>query len=230
MAEPEERCPRCGSPVEPLQEYCLECGDRIRTPGVVPALADSWRRRLRWYPGDWIWPSLLALVIAALAASAAILWTREAESAARETLVGDTSQLPTTVATIPPTTAAATPTVPTETTETSTTTTETTTRPDRRKKRLIEWPRGRSGWTLVLASLPTSSGRERAVAKAREALDAGLEQVGVLDSSRFSSLHPGYHVVFSGVYRTLSEAQDAASRAADQGFGSSYARRITVAR
>ena len=229
MPEPEARCPHCGSPVEPLQEYCLECGDRLHTPGVVPALAERWRRRVRWYPGDWIWPSLLALLVAVLAGSGAILGTREAESAARETLVGDTSPLPTTVATLPPTTAAAAPTVPTETTETSTTTTETT-RPDARKKRLIEWPRGRSGWTLVLASLPTSSGRDRAVAKAREALNAGLEQVGVLDSSRFSSLHPGYHVVFSGVYRTLSEAQDAASRAADQGFGNSYARRITVAR
>jgi hypothetical protein len=230
MANPEARCPHCDSPIEPLQEYCLECGERLRTPGVVPALEARWRRRLRWYPGDWIWPSLLALLVAVLAASAAILWTREAESAASETLVGDTSPLPTTVATLPPPTATAAPTVPTDTTATATTTTETTTRPDARRKRLIEWPRGRSGWTLVVASLPTSSGRERALAKAREALDAGLEQVGVLDSSRFSSLHPGYHVVFSGVYRTLSEAQDAASRAADEGFGNSYARRITVAR
>jgi hypothetical protein len=229
VADPEARCPHCGSPVEPLQEYCLECGDRLRTSGVVPALAEGWRRRLRWYPGDWIWPSLLALLVAVLAAAAAILWTREAESAASQTLVGDTAQLPATVATLPPTTGAA-PTVPTATTGTSTTATETTTRPDARRRRLIEWPRGRSGWTLVLASLPASSGRDRAMAKAREALTAGLEQVGVLDSSRFSSLHPGYHVVFSGVYRTLSEAQDAASRAADQGFGNSYARRITVAR
>jgi hypothetical protein len=229
MAEPEARCPRCGSPVEPLQEYCLECGDRLRTPGVVPALAEGWRRRLRWYPGDWIWPSLLALVIAVLAASAAILWTREAESAARETLVGDTSQLPTTLATIPPTTAPPAPTVPTETTETTGTTTATTSRPDTRR-RLVEWPRGRSGWTLVLASLPTSGGRPAATAKATDALQAGLPRVGVLESSRFSSLHPGYYVVFSGVYATLSEAQDAASSAAGAGYGNSYARRITSAR
>ncbi|MGH3116009.1 MAG: hypothetical protein ACRDQ2_02640 [Gaiellales bacterium] len=229
MAEPEARCPHCGSPTEPLQEYCLECGDRLRAPGLVPVLAEGWRRRLGWYPGDWIWPSLLALVIAVLAASAAIFWTREAESAARETLVGDTAQLPTTPATIAPTTAPPAPTVPTETTETATRTTATTTRPEA-GRRLIEWPRGRSGWTLVLASLPTSSGREPAAAKGRDALEAGLQQVGVLDSSRFSSLHPGYYVVFSGVYRTLSEAQDAASRAADAGYGSSYARRITSAR
>ena len=156
MPEPDVRCPGCDTPAAPQQEYCLECGRRLRTPGVVPTLAEGWRRRLRWYPGDWIWPSLLALVVAGLAASGAILWTREAESAARETLVGDTSPLPTTVATIPETTSAPQPTVPTETTQTTPTTT--TRRPTRRA--LIEWPRGRSGWTLVLASLPVSNGSD----------------------------------------------------------------------
>ncbi len=164
-------------------------------------------------------------MIAALGASAAILWTREAESAATRTLVGDTSALPTTVATIPQATATE-PTVPTETTDG--TTTATTTRAATR--RLIEWPRGRSGWALVLASVPTSGGRDPAVARARDALEADLPQVGVLDSSRFSSLHPGYYVVFSGVYGSLSEAQDAASRAADAGYGNAYARRITPSR
>ena len=227
MPDPEVRCQRCGTPAEPLQEYCLECGRRLRTPGVVPKLAEGWRRRLRWYPGDWIWPSLLALVVAALAASAAILWTREAESAARETLVGDTSPLPTTVATIPETSSAPAPTVPTATTETAGTTTAPRSSSGRSQ---IEWPRGRSGWTLVLASLPASAGRDAATARARDALEAGLPQVGVLESERFASLHPGYYVVFSGVYGSLSEAQDAASKAADAGFGNSYGRRITPSR
>jgi hypothetical protein len=172
-----------------------------------------------WYPGDWIWPSLAALVIAAIAASAVIVWTRDAQSAASETLIGETSQLPTTIPTIEPTTAPPSPTVPT-------TTTPTQRRPPPRR-RLIEWPRGRSGWTLVLASLPSSAQREAAVAKARQALAAGLPQVGVLDSARYSSLHPGYFVVFSGVYDSLSTAQDAASRAADAGYGNAYARRVT---
>lgn len=213
-------CPRCGTAVEPLQEYCLECGVRLRTPGLVPTLATGWRRRLRWYPGDWIWPSLLALVVAVAAGGAAIWWTRDAQSAAPETLVGDTTQLPTTVETIPQTTAPAAPTVPT-------TTARTTTTPRSSPRRLIEWPRRRSGWTLVLASLPTTAGRNAAVAKAREALRAGLPQVGVIDSARYSSLHPGYFVVFSGIYATLSTAQDAASRAADRGYGNAYARRVT---
>ncbi len=176
---------------------------------------------MHWYPGDWIWPSLLALVIAVLAGGGAIWWTRDAQSAASETLVGDTTQLPTTPAPVPPTTAPPAPTVPT-------TTTRTTTRPrPATRRRLIEWPQGRNGWTLVLASLPTSAGREAALGKARQALGAGLRQVGVLDSSRYSSLHPGYFVVFSGVYASLSEAQTAASRAAGAGYGNAYARRVT---
>ena len=207
-----------------MQEYCLECGARLHTPGLVPALAQSWRRRLRWYPGDWIWPSLLALLVAALAAAGAILWTRDAESAPSETLVGDTSPLPTTVVTTPPTTAAG-PTVPTVTTKTTSTNKARPCPP-----KLIEWPRNRSAWTLVLASLPTSSGRKAAIAKARQALDADLAQVGVLDSARFSSLHPGYYVVFSGVYDSLGDAQDAVSEAADAGYENAYARRITPAR
>jgi cell division septation protein DedD len=155
-----------------------------------------------------------------IAGGAAIWWTRDAESAASETLVGDTTQLPTTVASVPPATAPTVPTVPTKRTKTTT-----TPRPSDRRH-LIEWPKGRSGWMLVLSSLPTSAGREAAVAKARRALAAGLPQVGVLDSSRYSSLHPGYFVVFSGIYATLREAQDAASKAASSGYNA-YPRRVT---
>src|SRR5918999_207358 len=162
-----EPCPRCGAATEQLQEYCLECGLRLRRPGLMPALAQGWRRRLPWYPGDWIWLSLAALLVAVVAGAAAIVWTRDAESAASR--------------------------------------------------------------TLVVASLPTSANREAALTKARQALRAGLPQVGVLESSRFSSLHPGYFVVFSGVYSSLSTAQDAASRAAQAGYGNAYARRVTSA-
>jgi hypothetical protein len=37
-------------------------------------------------------------------------------------------------------------------------------------------------------------------------------------------------VVFSGLYDSLSAAQDAASRAADAGYGNAYGRRITPSR
>jgi hypothetical protein len=92
---------------------------------------------------------------------------------------------------------------------------------------MLEWPQGRSGWTLVLASLPASAGRPAAVAKAREALRAGVTEVGVIDSSKYSSLHPGYYVVFSGIYSSIGDAQDAVSTAAQAGYENAYARRVT---
>jgi hypothetical protein len=221
VSQPETQCPRCGATVEPLQEYCLDCGLRVRGGGVVPALATGWQRRLHWYPGDWVWPSLLALVVAVLSAAGAIIWTRDASSAAGTTVVGDTTPLPTVATTTTVSTTAPQATVPTRTTAT------TSPPPPPPRRALIDWPPRRSGWTLVLASLPTSSGRPAAVAKAREALRAGLAEVGVLDSSKYASLHPGYYVVFSGVYASIGEAQDAVSRAAEAGYENAYARRVT---
>src|SRR5438477_7462225 len=66
-------CPRCGAAYEPLQEYCLECGERLPTSlGLVGFLGAAWQRRLPWYPGDWVWPALLFLAVAAIATAAAV--------------------------------------------------------------------------------------------------------------------------------------------------------------
>jgi hypothetical protein len=71
---------------------------------------------------------------------------------------------------------------------------------------LADWPTGADGWTIALASLPQTRGRAAAVTRARSARSKGLTQVGVLDSSRYASLHPGYWIVFSGVYASEAEA------------------------
>jgi hypothetical protein len=82
---------------------------------------------------------------------------------------------------------------------------------------------------VVIESLPSGGGgTAAAVRKARQAAAAGLPSVGVLDSGRFSSLHPGYAVVFSGVYTSFTDAQKAAGVAASKGFRSAYARQITT--
>ena len=54
----------------------------------------------------------------------------------------------------------------------------------------------------------------------------GLESVGVLDSSRYASLHPGYYVVFAGVYPGKSDADTAVATARQAGFGGAYSRQI----
>jgi hypothetical protein len=51
--------------------------------------------------------------------------------------------------------------------------------------------------------------------------------VGVLDSGRYSSLHPGYFVVFSGIYTSRGQAEAARATAAEKGFQLAYSREIT---
>lgn len=74
---------------------------------------------------------------------------------------------------------------------------------------VAEWPTDEDGWTIALAVLPQTAGRASALTRARAARSKGLPQVGVLDSSRYASLHPGYWIVFSGVYASEAEATSA---------------------
>jgi hypothetical protein len=74
---------------------------------------------------------------------------------------------------------------------------------------IVEWPAGEDGWTIALASLPQTAGRRPAVARATQARRRGLSSVGILDSSQYASLHPGYWVVFTGVFGTEAEATSA---------------------
>lgn len=215
-------CPRCGTPYVTGQEYCLECGLRLpESVGAVGALGSAWRRRIPWYPGDWIWAALLGLAVAAIAATVVIL--ADQGSAGGDRLVAtDNRPVGTNEETTTTTTTASTAST---TTETSTTTTTTTTAPPRSNE-LRTWPAGRTGYTVVLNSIPTTSGRAKAVEEARRAQRAGLADVGVLTSSQFSTLHPGYYVVFSGIYRSSSAATGAVADARAAGFDTPYPRQI----
>jgi hypothetical protein len=73
----------------------------------------------------------------------------------------------------------------------------------------VEWPAGDDGWTVVLASIPQTEGRRMAMRRAVDARRAGLTAVGILDSSQYASLHPGYWVVFTGVHGAEAEATSA---------------------
>jgi len=89
----------------------------------------------------------------------------------------------------------------------------------------ITWPRDQRGWTIVLVSLPQANGRDAAAAQAKKARDGGLRRVGILDSSRYASLHPGYYVIFQGVYADEAAASSALQRARSV-FPSAYQREI----
>ena len=176
-------CGACGAPVESGHEYCLECGGRLVRPRRPPGAA------------AWAIPSLALLVVAAGSAAAAIGATHGGGSRPRAIVA--LSPLRPLPAAGPPTRAA-----------------EPGQKPAIRNggkhgataAQIIAWP-ARNGFTIVLSSLPVSRGIAPATARARQALKAGLPQVGVLVSSSYASLHPGYYVVFSGIYNSIEEAR-----------------------
>jgi len=229
---PEPSCPRCGAPYNAGQEYCLECGLRLGgRRGSVQVLETAWRNRFGGYPGDWIWPALLGLVIAIAGATAAILLSPSngnGGNAIVETGHGTAANPSTPAATE----TVALPTVPSGTpTATTGPPTDTTPPPGTTPPRtsgtgtLTAWP-SRNGFTVVLESIPTTAGRSFAVARAQAAARSGLPQVGVLNSGGFSSLHPGYYVVFSGIYGSQSSADQARVTASGKGYPAAYAREI----
>ncbi len=85
-----------------------------------------------------------------------------------------------------------------------------------------DWPGG-SAYTAILASLGSES---EALSFQSEARAAGLD-AGVLHSSDYGSLNPGYWVVFSGTYDSSDGAASRASRAKSLGYSSAYPRFVS---
>jgi hypothetical protein len=200
--------------VDANQEYCLECGTRLakeQRPSPVERTAAGIGQQHGW-AGPWVVPALLGLVIAVLGAGAAIAISSEGEEpSAISTATGGSL----TVTNDGSTLTAPEPTEPTTTTAPSTTTAPrpTTTPKPPANPAAIVWPRGRRGWTIVLFSLPQSNGLAGANARAAQLRRDGLRRVGVLDSGRYASLHPGYYVIFTGVFDSEPEAAGALQRA-----------------
>ena len=218
-------CPNCGAPHDAYQEYCLECGRRL--PGLYMGgrYTEVWRRD----SPVWLWAALAALLLVALVAGAvvALAATNDDKNSGPATSIPVVSTTPQTTNTVgvvtqpptitinPPTTTLSTTTFGTTTFGTTTTNTGNTT-----------WPAGKDGFTVILKSVPTSNGRSQADAAANKARTNGLTQVGVLNSSDYSSLNPGYYVTFTGIYDTNAQAQAALPNARSRGFPTAYVREI----
>jgi hypothetical protein len=221
-------CQRCGAPYDPYQEYCLECGIRLPAPYGT-------RRQEVWSRGSplWLWAALAALLLVALVAGAivAVAATREDEEGRPATSIPVVSTSPSTTDTVgiltqpptvtinpPTTTFGTTSTIPTTTT-TGTTTIGTTTTTGS----TATWPAGKDGYSIFLKS---SQSRSQADAAAQRARSNGLTQVGVLNSSNYSSLRPGYWVTFTGIYDTEQQAESNLSNARSRGFPTAYVRPV----
>ena len=221
VAAADGACPRCGTSREVDQRYCLECGLALPVvSGRLPALRRRWIRRFGWYPGDWLWTALATLLVAAAGAAAAIVVSDARHGSARHYAV----------AALVPVAEPATPAAPgaarTATEKVDTSTLPTAPEPGTSLPGRTAWPAGLSGWTIVLVSYPKAFGHAQALQTARKAAKAGLQQAGVIDSSRYASLQPGYYVVFTGVYGSKADADAAVATARQAGFGGAYSRQI----
>jgi hypothetical protein len=222
VAAAEQTCPRCGAARDSSQEYCLECGLRLPVVrGRVARLRRGWVRRIGWYPGDWVWVSLLTLLVAAAGAAVAIRLTDED---------GGTSGVTTLVAAGPvpvaPSRSALAGSAARPASAPSGSSGSGQTGGAEVSNGRLAWPTNRNGWTIVLISYPARAGRATPLATARRAAGLGLPEVGVLSSSEFPSLHPGYYVVFSGLYSSRADAEAALTSAHATGFGGAYTRQI----
>ena len=243
-AEEAYRCPRCGAPHDPFQEYCLECGSRLfayRPPAGPIWRRDTWMRESPL----WFWAAFVGLLLLVLVAAAIVVAATDEDEPRRgagrttppqsistiQTIPTDTTGAvilpPTTtgtesIPTLPTTTTGTTTTTTTATTATTTTATGTTTGGGT----VISWPSNRTGYTVFLASIPQSRGRSVAEARAREAINRGLSQVGVINTSDYSSLRAGYYGVFTGIYNTSGQAQAGRREAVDAGYPLAYIREV----
>ena len=178
----DDRCPRCGFARDAGQDYCVECGLRLPILGGTIA---SLRRR--WVATiGWYPGDFVWIALAALAVAVA--------GATVAIVLGRTHTATAASTYVAPPLPAARASIPTG--------------PNGR----TVWPSGLDGWTVVLLSSPATHGRSKPLAFAAGAVRDGLPQVGVLDSSAFASLHPGYLVVFSGVYGAPDDAETALTR------------------
>lgn len=211
-----KRCPACLSPVRSDQRYCLECGERLMADEIPPPPGGNAGLSER---GTTI---LVVAAIVLIVLGIGLAWVGLREPSGNEPTT-DTAPTTAPTDTVPtdtmPTETIPTDTVPTDTMPTDTMPTETTAAGD--------WPAGQTGWAVILASKSQSQFQESdARTIADEASAAGVQNVGVLDSSQFPSLNPGYWAVFSGPYTTKDEAQAAAATIQGQGYPEAYPREV----
>jgi hypothetical protein len=168
-------------------------------------------------PGSWVWPVLLLLVLGTLGALAAVAVARGDET---ETVVATRVRVVHLVRRPAPTTTALVPTRPANVEPLVQPTVRARNRPA-----LIQWPRA-DGYTVVLESVRATDAATARQA-ARRALAKGLTHVGIIDSRRFSSLAPGFLVVFTGVFDSAASAAGHIAEARGAGFQSAYEREIS---
>jgi hypothetical protein len=218
-APAERRCPRCGSAMAPDQEWCLACGAAATTEVAEPR---GWRVPVM-ISGALVALGVIGVILAIvalsggsekLAATPTPTPTAAVPPAATATPAPTLSPLPSATASTSPDPNATATTTP-DPNATATATPEATSTPDTStgntgsgsgttgatSSQFPDWPGG-TGWTVFIESATSLS---KAESVATSAQGKG-HTVGILHSDQYSSLNPGYYVVFTEKYDSQSAA------------------------
>lgn len=205
VSQKAERCTGCGNPLALDQRYCLNCGKRRGgariefekyldqdppnsppkpPPAVAAKPADN-------RPEREVTPLMAAVGLTGLAVILIL-----------GVLIGRTGQGTSTPAAAPVIAATGAPAAAAPTSTGSTTTTTVSFQAD--------WPTGKEGFTIELATLPKDTSDGTVVETAKTDIVAkGATEVGALDSDEYASLPPGNYVLYSGVFESKAEAEKA---------------------
>jgi SPOR domain len=248
------RSPACLGAIEPDQQFCLLCGERLKEPG--PPRSSPLLRR-----GKKGLPLVLFGTVLVLFGGLGIAWgfTREetkkvATTTAKTTSISSTTVPVSTGVSIPqtqslpetspspptftnpppetfPTGTDPTPTdtdpTPTDTDPTPTDTDPTPTDTDPAPEEGNDWPEGTDGFAVLLASKDTEQFDFAFITQQKDAAEAkGYDNAGVLNSDDYFTLNPGYWVLYLGPYSTKAAADAAKAEARADGYPDAYVRRV----
>ena len=198
--EASARCSSCNAPIAPDQRYCLECGERLApisgflrghgsdaapaTPPATPPDAPP-LPDANARPRSNVLGVLGGVGLLLLAMGVGVLIGRagNSHSAAKPEVI---TQL-----------APAAGTNSSGSTEAAFTS---------------DWPASRSGYTVQLNTLPSTSTTAAVQAAKTAATAKGAPAVGALSSSEFSSLPSGSYVIYSGDYPSSAQARSALAK------------------
>jgi len=186
---PAPACGRCGAPMAPEQDWCLECGHAATT------------RLLR--PPSWRLPVAIVLAVMALVGGAVALAVASLGDDADRVASRPVAPLPTATAERPSagTGGATTATEPADTVPGAA---------EAAGSDVPEWPEDLVAFTVVL---DTAASREQAEQRARALVEGGAD-AGILSGERYASFDPAQWVVWRGRYERADrdKADEAAAK------------------
>ena len=200
------------------QRYCVDCGLLLPDGRAAGSRASrrGWLRVLGWYPGDWVWVGAARALSSRSAGAAVAIALSERRADERHDIVASSTAA---TAAIRRARAGRGPARARARAHAGKLPNGARARPDDPGR--LTWPRNANGWTIVLVSYPMATRPAATPLETATRAARARPRPRSACSSRpdFSSLHPGYAIVFSGIYSSRADAEAALTSVRATGFG-----------